>query len=269
MKLANLRRYVIAIGLVVILLVVTSFLSVNFLRTNLDITTDLISLQDVVLATNNLERTVLEERIAVSQYVLTGFSGNLNQLEDAREAYDERWDAVVEALGDSNAEGVEEVADAHRTYAAILDDVIAAYQANPDDNSAAVIKLGDARTFARNTLFPAMDDLDETQLARLKTLTERERQRAARLSIVYNFLSVLSLVVGVFMVVAIIVALNVSRRMINTISHLIESSDAISRGDLDTPIDVEMGGDMQRLAESIERMRTSLKAAIVRLRKAR
>lgn len=269
MKLANLRRYVIVIGLVVILLVVTSFLSVNFLRTNLDITTDLINLQDVVLATNNVERTVLEERIAVSQYVLTGFSGNLDQLEDARAGFDQRWQAVVDVLGDSNPEEVEAVADAHQTYSAILDDVVAARRANPDDNTAAVIKLGDARTFARNTLFPALDALDESQLARLQTLTDRERERAARLSIVYNFLSVLSLVVGVFMVVAIVVALNVSRKMISTISHLIEASDAISRGDLDTPIDVDMGGDMQRLAASIERMRTSLKAAIVRLRKSR
>ncbi|MDZ7844439.1 MAG: HAMP domain-containing protein [Anaerolineales bacterium] len=267
MKLANLRKYIIAMGFVVVLLVATSLVSVNFLRTNLDITTDLIELQDAVLATNNLERTVLEERIGVSQYVLTGFSGQLNLIEESRQEYDQRWEEVVRVLEDSNPEGVAAVADAHRTYSAILDDVIAAYKANPDDNTAAVIKLGDARTFARNTLFPAMDELDETQLNRLRELTDRERERAARLSIVYTFLSVLSLVVGVFIVVAVIVALRVSGRMIYSISHLVEASDAISRGDLDVPIDVSVGGDMERLAQSIERMRTSLKAAIERLRR--
>jgi len=267
MKLASIRNYVVGIGLVVILLVVTSFLSVNFLRSSLDITVELINLQDVVLSTNNLERAVLEERIAISQYVLTGFRGQLGQIEDARETIQVRLDEVDQALGEGNQEVMAEARDAYRTYTSILDDVIAAYQANPEDNSAAVIKLGDARTFANNTLFPTLDDLDETQLNKLKELTERERQRASRLSIVYNFLSVLSLVVGLFMVIAIIVALRGTQRMISTITHLIEASDAISRGDLDTPIEAEVGGDMERLAESIERMRTSLKAAIERLRR--
>jgi nitrogen fixation/metabolism regulation signal transduction histidine kinase len=130
-----------------------------------------------------------------------------------------------------------------------------------------VIKLGDLDTFSRSTFFPLLNELFEPEQNRLNELVRQEQSRADRLSIVYNVLSVLSLVVGVMMIIAIVIAFNVSRNIINSVEHLIEASDAISRGDLDVPIDVSTGGDMQTLAESIERMRTSLKAAIERLRR--
>ncbi len=267
MKLSTLRKYVIGFGIVVILLVVTSFLSVNYLRSSLDVTVDLINLQEVVQATNSLERALLEERIALGKYVLTGVSGQLDRIEDARNTYNQRWAVVANALEDSNPEGVAAVDDARRTYISLLENAITAYQSNPDDISAAVIFIGNLDSYSNDTLGPLLDDLDEPELARLIELTGRERTRATRLSLVYNVLSVLSLVVGVAMIVAMVFVFNFTRNVIDSVAHLIEASDAISRGDLDVPIDVSMGGDMQTLAESIERMRTSLKAAIERLRR--
>ncbi len=40
----------------------------------------------------------------------------------------------------------------------------------------------------------------------------------------------------------------------------------ISRGDLDIPIEINQAGEIGELAKAIDRMRTSLKAAIERLR---
>lgn len=267
MKLANLRKYIIGFGVIVIFLVILAFLSVNNLRTSLDVTVELINLQRVVTATNNMEIALLNERVAVGQYALTGTRGQLLKIDEFQREYDQRWTVVSAELEESYPELVEEVESARETYTSLIDSIIAAREATPGDNVAAVIKLGDLDTFSRETFFPLLQDLFEPEETRLNTLINQERARASRLSIVYGVLSALSLVVGVLMIAAIFFAFNITRDIINSVESLIEASDSISRGDLDVPIDVEMGGDMQTLAESIERMRTSLKAAIERLRR--
>jgi HAMP domain-containing protein len=58
-----------------------------------------------------------------------------------------------------------------------------------------------------------------------------------------------------------------SRRMINAINEIVDAADSISRGDMDVPINTDQVGEIGDLAKAIERMRTSLKAAIERLRR--
>jgi HAMP domain-containing protein len=55
--------------------------------------------------------------------------------------------------------------------------------------------------------------------------------------------------------------------VIHPIRQLSEIADKISMGELDTPIKINEKGEVGALAESIERMQTSVKAAIERLRK--
>jgi HAMP domain-containing protein len=58
-----------------------------------------------------------------------------------------------------------------------------------------------------------------------------------------------------------------ARSVIQPIRYLSEVADKISMGELDTPIQIKQKGEVGALAESIERMQTSVKAAIVRLQK--
>jgi HAMP domain-containing protein len=58
-----------------------------------------------------------------------------------------------------------------------------------------------------------------------------------------------------------------ARSVIQPIRYLSEVADKISMGELDTPIQVKGKGEVGALAESIERMQTSVKAAIERLQK--
>jgi len=58
-----------------------------------------------------------------------------------------------------------------------------------------------------------------------------------------------------------------SRSVIRPIRYLSEVADKISMGDLDTAIQIRAKGEVGLLAESIERMQTSVKAAIERLQK--
>jgi HAMP domain-containing protein len=58
-----------------------------------------------------------------------------------------------------------------------------------------------------------------------------------------------------------------ARSVISPIRYLSEVADKISMGELDTPIQIKEKGEVGALAESIERMQTSVKAAIERLQK--
>jgi HAMP domain-containing protein len=60
-----------------------------------------------------------------------------------------------------------------------------------------------------------------------------------------------------------------SRSVIQPIRTLSEVADKISMGDLDTSIKVKAKGEVGVLAESIERMQRSVKAALARLQKRR
>jgi HAMP domain-containing protein len=71
----------------------------------------------------------------------------------------------------------------------------------------------------------------------------------------------------VALVFMLMVAYFYSRSVIRPIRYLSEVADRISMGDLDTPIQIKAKGEVGLLAESIERMQTSVKAAIERLQK--
>jgi HAMP domain-containing protein len=58
-----------------------------------------------------------------------------------------------------------------------------------------------------------------------------------------------------------------ARSVIHPIRYLSEVADKISMGELDTPVRIKGKGEVGVLAESIERMQTSVKAAIERLQK--
>ena len=58
-----------------------------------------------------------------------------------------------------------------------------------------------------------------------------------------------------------------ARSVIRPIRYLSKVADKISMGELDTPIQIKEKGEVGVLAESIERMQTSVKAAIERLQK--
>ena len=77
------------------------------------------------------------------------------------------------------------------------------------------------------------------------------------------------LVIAVDLVILLLVIYFYSRSVVRPIRYLSEVADKISMGDLDTPIVVKAKGEVGLLAESIERMQTSVKAAIERLQKRR
>jgi len=82
---------------------------------------------------------------------------------------------------------------------------------------------------------------------------------------VYNDLVPILVVVAVGIIAGIAISVFLARRITRPIIVLKEGADRISRGEFDKPVGVEPFGDFGELATSLERLRSSLNAAFVRL----
>ena len=78
---------------------------------------------------------------------------------------------------------------------------------------------------------------------------------------------IIALIAGVI-VMGIVLSVFLAQRIIRPVLGLTAIADRISKGNLDTPIAVQSADEIGELARSLERMRTSLKAAMARLSRA-
>jgi nitrogen fixation/metabolism regulation signal transduction histidine kinase len=266
MELKNLRRFIVAQGVLVLLLVGTAFFTAANLNRSLAITIDLTSLQEVVQAADVIEAALEEERIAIGQYPLTGNDELLTRISNAQEEYDQAWAVIVRNSGQEQAQLIANIEAGREEYKGKLEGIVSEYQSNPAENTSAAL-LPDAINFYLQYLDPKFADLSEPELQRLAAQVEIEKTRATTLSIFSMVALVFSIVVGIAVIFQVGAAVIFSRRMIDSIDEIVNAANAISRGDMDVPIETGQGGEIGQLAASIDRMRTSLKAAIERLRR--
>ena len=266
MELKNLRLFIIAQGVLVLLLVATAFFSATNLNRSLNLTINLTSLQEVVQASDNINAALEEERIAIGQYPLTGNQALLTRIETAQTTYDDNWQVIVDNRSEDQAQQIADIEEARVNYKSLLDQVVSEYQADPENNESAD-KLRDAITYYLQNLDPKFSDLTEPELEKLSGLVEIEKTRATTLSIFSRVALVFSIVVGIVVVFQVAAAVYFSRKLIGSINEIVDAANAISRGDMDVKINVDQVGEIGDLARAIERMRTSLKAAIERLRR--
>jgi len=269
MKLTIARKLYIGFGTLVALLVIMAILSVTSLNQTQRLTADLIEYQVVVQATNQCKEAIFTSRVGIVQTYLTGTRSGLSRTATAREDYDEWWGVVTKYRGTEKADLLLEIENIRIEYDRRLDQAIASLSANPDaldEGDTDVLdvinaNLDFADSYAYSTMLPALDRLHEPELKALDDLAQAAQRRAVAMttiSSVFGFFSII-LAVGA--------ALFISRGITNSATALSDAADAISRGDLDIPISISTGDEMENLADSIERMRTSLKAAIERLRR--
>jgi CHASE3 domain sensor protein len=266
MELRNLRKFIVAFGAVVFVLAVTAFITASNLNNALETTNDLISFQEVVQATDKLQAALTEEQDAFKQYPQSGNDELLARIDDAQAEYDQSWEVIVKNRTEEQAQLIADIEVARGVYKDLLDEVIAEYQSDPDDNNSAD-SLTDANNYYVQNVAPKFSDLSEPELEKLAARVELEKASANRKLIGSKIVLVLSILVGIFVVTAVTTAIIFSQRLLQSMTSIIDASNAISRGDLDVPINIEQGGEIGELAISIDRMRTTLKAAIERLRR--
>jgi HAMP domain-containing protein len=244
MTLKNVRNFIFAVGIVVLLIAVSNITSSQRLNDAVAVVVDLTSLQEVVNALDQIDQALEEERIAVGQYPLSGDEALLTRISNAQAEYDEYWDVIMNNRGTEKAETLAAIATARENYVALLDDVINTYQSNPASNDAAS-KMSTAITFYLQILDPAISSfLNQSKIV--------------------SWVGTAATIVGVIM--TFVYAFGMTR-IVRAILEIINTANSISRGDLDFPINVDQPGEIGDLAQAVERMRTSLKAAIERLRR--
>jgi HAMP domain-containing protein len=266
MTLKNVRNFIFTVGIVVLLIAVNNIFSSNRLNNVVSVVVDLASLQEVVNAVDQIDSALEEERIAVGQYPLNGDESLLTQIDDARTLYDDSWDVIIRNRGTEKAEDLAMIAEARATYQSMLDDVISTYQANPSNNDAAS-KMADAIRYYIQNLAPAFTDFKQPEIMSFIERSKTEAQAAETYLLQSRIVNIVGPIITLAGVILTFVYAFGMNRIVSTILEIIDTTNSISRGDLDIPIDVDHPGEIGELAQAIERMRTSLKAAIERLRR--
>jgi methyl-accepting chemotaxis protein len=260
MKLTIARKLSIAFGVVLVLLVVVSLLGVFGLSRARVAAEELAEAQVLMDALDHSLEYLLRERLEVGNVWTTGAMEHMDYAEEARGQFQEAWEVVRTYRAEENPGMLRTIEEGHKGYETLLAEAIDLYRANPNDLSAVMAKAKEADEFFYRVLGPATAQLREHELAKVQEVEASVRRLVGTMVTVAAVAGVLALVVGAG------AAYIISRGITKAATHLSAAADSISRGDLDVPIEVRTGDEMQTLAESIERMRTSLKAAIEMLR---
>jgi methyl-accepting chemotaxis protein len=261
MRLTIARKLWLAFAIVLVLLAVLAVLAVSTLNAARDAVAYLIEIHRVVEAVDLSTEQLLQERGALAEYYTTGDDQYSLEAQAARSAQSESWLIVKEYGVRQGVEVVQMVENAAFAYHGILETSVGIYESNPDDFTAAFQQLDIADDYYSYVYAPHRRELSADISAGVAAAQDYVgRQLAAMRAI--------AVVVGaVALVIATASSYVISRGITRAARHLSAAAESMSRGDLDVAIEVKTGDEMQDLAEALERMRASLKAAIERLRR--
>jgi methyl-accepting chemotaxis protein len=144
----------------------------------------------------------------------------------------------------------------------MMDTLLEAAAADPlsSETETAERELGE---YLEDDYKPLLDQLmarRQEEIGDLKSELGAIRARLTTLRIMLVGVTVAALIAGA------VADQLLARPIVRAAAHLATAAQSISRGDLDVEINVKTGDEMESLAESLERMRASLRAAIERLR---
>jgi methyl-accepting chemotaxis protein len=261
MRLTIAMKLWLVFAIMLVLLAAVGVLAVATLNAARTAVADLIKIQGAAQALDRSSEQLLLERAALARYFTTGEDRYATDAQAAKTAQSEAW-AIVKEYG--LAEGLGQVEDVeYRAYGyhTVLQRALDAYAANPDRLAAASMEL-DLADEQYNTIYAsARDQLSSEMRARVLVAQDYVERQLTVMTAVAVSVGILALVI------AAVSAYAISRGITRSARYLATAAESISRGDLDVPVEVKTGDEMQDLAESIERMRASLKAAIERLRR--
>jgi HAMP domain-containing protein len=202
---------------------------------------------------------------ALFEYVADGEADDLTAYESARDQAQQLTEPAVQYCSGchpSKAPDIKAILTALRsqqdTIVRLLGEALAAHQANPAD--AAVSSKIQAAEGAVASQLAVADGVQTSHAAFIDQQLALDDRQAVTLLGINIALGLLALVVAAFL------AIRISGGIVRSITNLRNAADGMSRGELDAPIELKTGDEMEDMAASIERMRLSLKAAMDRLR---
>jgi nitrogen fixation/metabolism regulation signal transduction histidine kinase len=244
----------------------------------------------LLVAATGLGSILAVGRLADLTVVLGGESDNVRRLTDIRVGVAEA-DAVLERAMTTGSE--EDIAAAESRQSQLQEEVTAYLDSRGGAGANEMLQRLETaqqvldRTFetyleaATLSLDMGAEAFSQRQLIAvdpyLSLLTEVESDAAQRMSSALEEIrkaesSLLLMMIGFTFIAAIVggaLAVGITRSVTVPIGQLVETADKISVGDLDAAMAVHSQDEIGELADSMERMRISMKAAIERLRKQR
>lgn len=254
------RKLAIAFTVIMLLMGLVAASAVLHLSRARRNTQALIEIQEVVVAIDSVVEKLFEERIALESYIFTGEDEGKAAFEQAKEEYEASWNIVKNHHGDEFPELINEIELQRVAVHSIFFNVLLNRENFRGDFTNVMDQMSEADTYYGESLKPVIQQLRQQELAMAQEISDEARTLSVTMLIAASAVSALAIVISIWAAIAI------SRGISRAATHLSEAANSISRGDLDVHIEVSTGDEMQTLAESIERMRISLKAAIERLR---
>jgi HAMP domain-containing protein len=108
-----------------------------------------------------------------------------------------------------------------------------------------------------------LNDIESAATGRMATAMEETQQAESSLILIMIGFTVVAALIGTGLAVAI------TRSVTVPVGKLLKAADEVSLGHLDAPMEVDSRDEIGELAESMERMRVSMKAAMERLKRRR
>jgi methyl-accepting chemotaxis protein len=257
------RKLWLAFAIVLVLLAAVAVLSVISLSAARTAAAQLVEIHRVMSAVDRSTESMLVERAMWTQYVATSDDRYATDARAARGRYAESWATVMEYGTEQQLAMVSDLQDAVPQYSNLLDWAVDTFEDNPQDPRLTLSQFNAADEFYSHVLSPLRDELYDIMSAQVD-------EAEARIDRLLTTMLVVAIVAGILaFTAAVLAAYMISRGITRAATHLAAAAESISRGDLDVAIEVKTGDEMQDLAESLDRMRASLKAAVERLRRRR
>jgi len=261
MRLTIGRKLWLVFGIMLALLAVVGGLAIGALSASRTAVADLIEIHRAAQALDRSSEQLLLERAALDRYFTTGEDRYATSAEAAKTAHSQEWAIVREYGLPKGLEGVEDLEYRAYGYHTILERALDAYAANPGEIGGALMELDVADEQYTIMYSPVRAELSNAMRAQVVVTQEYVGRLLTATTTAAVGVGLLALVIAAASAYAI------GRGITRAARDLAAAAESISRGDLDVPIEVKTGDEMQDLAEAIERMRASLKAAIERLRR--
>ena len=259
MKLTIGRKLGLGFGLVLILLFTVSMLGVVNVNKARTFASDVQEVSAVMMSLHQTNENLLSETIMTYHYFSTGEEEHLTMVEESHNAANTKWENVTTRRSKDYPEKIQAVEQAHAGYDLLLEASIAVYQENPSDITAAMLSMNEASQYFHMNVIPAQEALHMMEMAKVQELV-----------LGVNRMLPTAIILGVIaLVVSTGAAYFIGQGIVSAATHLREAAESISRGNLDVPINVTTGDEMEDLAGSLERMRASLKLAVQRLQSKR
>jgi methyl-accepting chemotaxis protein len=204
---------------------------------------------------------------ALFEYVADGEADDLQVYQAARQQSEELTEpalAYCNGCHPSRASDIQTILEALQSQQAssgrLMDEALTAYQTNPADAAAIAAKVQAAEGVVASQLSVA-NQVQTSHGAFIDEQLALDERQAATLLGVNMGLGLVAIIASGWL------AVRISGGIVRSITSLRNAADGMSRGELDTPIELHTGDEMEDMAGSIERMRASLKAAMDRLRR--